>query len=290
MAWCGRSLVVCVALAAGALSGEVAGAQEAAARTQPRDLRRAVAAAFPDYPWDSVVISWDEPRYKVEAVRFKARDETGIDWWGSDEVMVETFDPEGFTVSDEIGGIDSDDTHEFDPAKSCIVAVRPGEARLGRTSVCDDVGRPAPLTFRVRMWEQDSAFWGVCKRLRSHPHGVDECPDDEGADFIGRTQVDLAAAELETALPEVGGELVETVVLFPCGEGVETCGGNLPDYSFTYRVTRLPDVRTDFRSVLAGAIEASGAASATEAVVSGLRSLRAPDPREIEPQPDAPSD
>jgi hypothetical protein len=244
----------------------------------------AAPRAFPDFPWDSVVIAWDEPRYKVEALRFKARDETGIDWWGSDEVIVETIDPEGFAQSVEIGGIDSDDTHTFEPAQSCIVAPLRGEAVLGRSSVCDEAGRPAPLGFRVRMWEQDWGLgMGVCQRFFEH-HGVAECPDDENADFIGRAQVDLTAGELDAALPSVGGELVETVVLFPCPENVDTCSWD-GDYSFTYRVTRLPDVRTDFRSVLAGAIEASGAGSETEAVVSGLRLLRAPADREVEAEP-----
>jgi hypothetical protein len=264
------------------LSCAAAAAQEApeSAASRPR--------AFPDFPWDSVVIAWDEPRYKVEALRFKARDETGIDWWGSDEVIVETIDPEGFAQSDEIGGIDSDDTHEFDSAKSCVVAPLPGEAVLGRTSVCDEVGRPAPLGFRVRMWEQDWGLgMGVCQRFFDH-HGRAECPDDEYADFIGRAQVDLTAEELDAALPSVGDDLVETVVLFPCPENVDTCSLD-GDYSFTYRVTRLPDVRTDFRSVLAGAIQASGAGSGTEAVISGLRSLRAPVRREIEPEPAPPA-
>ena len=111
-------------------------------------------------------------------------------------------------------------------------------------------------------------------------HGAN---DRNGDDFIGSTQVDLPAQDLEAALPGVGDELIETVVLSPC-EGGGTCGGwGLPDYSFTYRVTRLPDVRTDFLSELQAGMQRSGIRSATEAVVSGLQALRAPNPRETEP-------
>lgn len=35
--------------------------------------------------WSDITVEWTERRYKVEAVRFKARDETGIDALGSDE-------------------------------------------------------------------------------------------------------------------------------------------------------------------------------------------------------------
>jgi hypothetical protein len=79
-------------------------------------------------------------------------------------------------------------------------------------------------------------------------------------------------------------EYIETVVLSPCSSG-DVCGGaDLPDYSFTYRVTRLPDARVGLRSVLDEAMRRSGVRSELEAIVSGLRSLRAPSPRKIEPE------
>ncbi|MGZ8366892.1 MAG: hypothetical protein ACXW37_11120, partial [Nitrospira sp.] len=56
-----------------------------------------------------------------------------------------------------------------------------------------------------------------------------------------------------------------------------------PDYSFTYRITRVPDLRVDLRSVLDEAMRKVGARSELEAIVAGLRSLRAPSPRQIEP-------
>ena len=68
-------------------------------------------------------------------------------------------------------------------------------------------------------------------------------------------------------------------MLDPCPGGA--CAG-APDYSFTFRVTRLPDVRTDFLSTLGAAVRASGARSETEAIFAGLRSLRAPHPRRVE--------
>lgn len=250
-----------------------------------------VAEASSSFNWDT--IRWVERRYKIEAIRFKARDETGIDWLGSDEVMVETEDAKGWTVSNEIGDIDTGDTHDFDPAKSCIVAVRPGIVVLGESSVCEEVGEPAPLGFRVEFWERDSIGFsrGWCGRGGELPepgrhagpyHATCPSGEDSGDNhFIGSARIDYPTHELEAALPKVGDEVVETVKLDPCPGGY--CAG-VPDYTFTWRVTRLPDVRVDLRAVLDEAMQRGGARSELEAIRAGLRSLRAPIPRKAEPE------
>jgi hypothetical protein len=240
-------------------------------------------------PWDA--IEWVERRYKIEAMRFKARDETGVDWWGRDEVMVGTFDAKGSTVSDEIGDIDSGDTHKFDPAKSCIIAVRPGEAVLGKTSVCDDVGEPAPLSFRVEFWEKDfqGFFGGFCGPVSDDHHFPRHCLHYGFDDFIGQAQLVFLAHDFEAVLPNVGDEYIETVVLGGCPPGVGVCTSgwgpwDVGDYSFTYRTTRLPDVKVGLHGVLDEAMRKIGARSELEAIVAGLRSLRAPSPRQIKPE------
>lgn len=256
-------------------------AQERPASPQPEDAgRQTVAEASRATPWDT--IQWVERRYKIEAMRFKARDETGVDFLGSDEVMVETSDAKGIMVSEEIGDIDSGDTHNFDPATSCIVAVRPGTVVLGKTSVCTDVGEAGPLRFKVQLWEKDTDLplgqFSVCGG------GPDYYPTDCAKyfdDFIGRAQIEYSTQELEAALPHVGDEQIESVTLDPCPGWI--CAG-FPDYTFTWRVTRLADVRVDLRAVLDEAMQRSGAGSELEAIATGLRSLRAPSPRKIEPE------
>lgn len=283
---------ICFSLMAGLWYTTGAFAQARPASPPPEDEGRStIAEASRATPWDT--IQWVERRYKIEAMRFKARDETGVDWWGSDEVMVQTDDAKGSTVSKEIGGIDSGDTHNFDPVRSCIVAVRPGVVVLGESSVCDEVGEPAPLSFQVEFWEKD---FGLPPYGFQVPPGApgpgehigpwwadDEFDDD---DFIGRAQIDYPTQDLEAALPHVGDEVVETVKLDPCPGWI--CAG-YPDYTFTWRVTRLPDVRVDLRAVLDEAMGRSGARSELEAIATGLRSLRAPIPRKIEPQAVDPS-
>lgn len=236
--------------------------------------------------WDT--IRWIERRYKIEAMRFMARDETGIDWLGSDEVMVETHDAKGMTVSREIGDIDSGDTYTFDSAKSCIVAVRPGVVILGESSVCDEVGEPAPLSFGVEFWEKDLIGFPVGFQQAVPPPGPGEhmgpwwANDQNGDDFIGRAQINYSTQELEAALPHVGDVQIESVTLFPCLE--ELCGGIFPDYTFTWRVTRLPNVLVNLGELVNEAMLRSGAGSELEAISAGLRSLRAPSPRTTEPK------
>ncbi|MBL8037819.1 MAG: hypothetical protein JNN16_09990 [Nitrospira sp.] len=239
-----------------------------------------------DVSWDT--IEWMERRYKIEAVGFKARNESGWDWWGSDEVMVGTEDAKGWTVSGELSSVDSGEFYSFDPVRSCVVAVRAGIVVLGKTSVCDEAGEPAPLSFGVELWEKDVFGWrtGFCKALSPGKgfHAGPHCADDgSGTDFIGRARVDFSALDLEAVLPNVGDEHVETVVLSACPSGEVCSDADLPDYSFTFRVTRVRDARVELRSLLEDAMHRTGARSELEAIVTGLRSLRAPSPRQVEP-------
>jgi hypothetical protein len=247
------------------------------------------AQALLAFPWDQVPRQITERRYRVEALRFKARDESGVDWLGSDEVMADVADSEGFTVSDEIGDIDSGDTHDFLAARSCIVAVVPGEVVLGRSSFCDidDLGNPAPLRFEIELWEKDyigipTGFCVVVPGVLQH-WGAHCADDGNGDDFLGGGIVEFSAKELEADLPNVGDQLVETVVLSPCEHGA-CAGWLLPDYSFTYRVYRVPDGKGFPQLEIAEAMRRTGAGSELEVILAGLRALNAPRPRRIEPQ------
>jgi len=216
---------------------------------------------------------------------------------GSDEVMVETTDAKGWTVSNEIGDIDSGDTHNFNPAKSCIVAVRPDIVVLGESSVCEEAGEPAPLEFEVEFWEKDlfgfpAGFCGLGGLGSPGPgrHAGTHCVNDgNGDDFIGSAQINYSTQELEAALPNVGDEQIESITLDPCPGQICGNGGgpwNLGDYTFTWRVTRLPNALVNLGSLLHEAMQKSGARSELEAITTGLRSLRAPSLRKVKPKTD----
>lgn len=244
--------------------------------------------------WRDIAYQWVERRYKIEAVRFTARQESGLGFLGSDDVMVETYDADGWTRSDRITDIDSGDVHEFNPSVSCIVSVRAGEVALGRNSNCDGEGMPAPIRFRIKMIELDFWPFGFAVDGRgAHHYGRSlEGRATNRDDLIGEAQVDLTAQDLDAVLPNVGDTYDETVLLFPCGD--DACGEGWllwrnGDYTFTYRITRLADQRVDFVSILDAAMKRSGMATETEAVAAGLRALRAPLRRALVRDPSLPS-
>ncbi len=88
-------------------------------------------------------------RYRVTAYSFKALDESGIDWSGSDEPYwvfnsVGTAGTAASRASQVFGGIDTDDTQYFAPVDSCVWG-------------CGVAGAPAPfgIGLSVQLWEQD---------------------------------------------------------------------------------------------------------------------------------------
>ncbi len=248
MAFYRQFLVVSMSLAVWAWCLAGASAQEPQS-TQPD---RAGSRLGVPQPLGNIVLADEviERRYKVEAISFKAVDESGYDWWSSDDVVVETLDAKGETSSKEIEDVDSGDVHHFDPAKSCVVAVREGQVVLGESSVCDSAGEPAPFWFLVKFWENDdneilAPFTSAeCSVGENTPGRHCSASPKVWADFLGNYRGDFSQQDLDALLPNIGDEHVRTVTLFSCRYPATSC---IPeedsDYNFTYRITRLPDVK-----------------------------------------------
>ncbi len=102
-----RFMVCSLGLAAGLWCAIGASAHELSATSQPGGPGQSTSVQHKsDVDWDAIELT--EQRYKIEALGFKARDESGIDWPGSsDEVMIRTDDAKGWTVSDEFSDVDS---------------------------------------------------------------------------------------------------------------------------------------------------------------------------------------
>jgi hypothetical protein len=198
-----------------------------------------------------------QPKYKVEAVRFHCNDETGYDspWfdpWISDEVKVGIATPGALTISRVFTDVDSGESRSFAPDESCILPIE--GSRVNNTFVrpytCSEAGTPGPFSFMVVMAEEDSGFFHEC--FSQFPPQCnflnDNGPPDWNDELIGRRKVEFTAEELAAAMPNVGDTVEETITLGPCfdgraGEGGCTTGTGIPDpaeYTFTYRLTRLP--------------------------------------------------
>jgi hypothetical protein len=139
------------------------------------------------------------PSFKVEAVGFKALDETGYDWPGSDEIRVGFVTPFEDITSREFGDVDAGETRTFNDDESCIIPVGAATGRqLGRLVgppsnwFCADLGRPGPLSFEVVMGEQDISLFGF-----DNPPTVLGPADD----LIGRKTLTFTPEELLAAMP-----------------------------------------------------------------------------------------
>jgi hypothetical protein len=184
------------------------------------------------------------PQFVAEAVRFKAIDESGYDWAGSDEVYA-VFSDLNPTLNDlvtsEYEGIDSGDTQDFGPDERCIVP-RPN---------CDH-GVSESLHFQVSFWERDKPWRPFVEFCYGDAPGLHyllhhgKCSWD---DLIGRGEVLLSREQLLAALPGVGESVEYKLILGglcgPSDADVVGCGPPGPygpEYEFTYRIKRLPDV------------------------------------------------
>jgi hypothetical protein len=173
-------------------------------------------------------------------VSFRAIDESGWDWPGSDEVYAVFSDgtPNDLvTVTYE--DVDTGETRTFGPQERCI-APRPA---------CDH-GVSEVLHFEVAFFEEDGGV-RFCRGL---------APDDYHAalrggkcepydDLIGRGSVFFTREELLRLLPRVGDSVEQKMILGGscgnqpgplCGTGWLTPTG--PEYELTFRIRRLPDV------------------------------------------------
>jgi hypothetical protein len=210
-----------------------------------------------------------EPRYKIEAVSFHCHNETGINWPGSDEIVV-VIDtcPDDVncvtTFSKIFGDVDSSETREFEPDESCILPI--GDATYSAYGgyfrdqallafadswSCSGAGVPGPFGFTVSMYDDDSGFFHDC--FSGASDSFDDCiyspdfgpdhpnlPVDSNDDLIDRRMILFTAEELAAALPNVNDTVERTIRLEDCPDNT-ICGGWYTKYSFTYRLTRLPD-------------------------------------------------
>jgi hypothetical protein len=185
------------------------------------------------------------PQFVAEAVSFKAIDESGYDWSGSDEVyaVFSDLNPNLLDlVTSTYGDVDTGETRTFKTDERCI-APRPK---------CDH-GVSQILHFKLSFWERDEFpnefcygdSLGLHESLRKG-----KCSYD---DLIGREEVLMSREQLLARLRRVGASVEHKLILGgPCGppppgEGHTACGGfgaTGPEYEFTFRITRLPDVES----------------------------------------------
>lgn len=164
------------------------------------------------------------PQFKVEALWFKANDETNWWWMGSDEVyaIFSDMEPTHYDRATSVyGNVDEGDTVNFSAADSCM-APQPN---------CDR--GMADLNVRFSFWEQDSPFEGFCPGDYEGSHTRLQQGVCDGHDLIGRGSVIHSRDALVAMLPDVGSSREFTHVM----------DKDAGKYRFRYRITRMPDAQ-----------------------------------------------
>ena len=206
------------------------------------------------------------PRYTVEALGFHANDEAGYDSpffapWSSDEIVVVIRDDERgvITLSRIFEDVDSGESRSFRPEESCILPIDGPSEPSGRLLAasydlwrCASAGIPGRFGFTVELHEEDSGFFRDCLDGLSAELGCSfSLLAGHGGhnDLIGKRTLEFSAAELASAMPNVGDTFDQTIKLGDCHDAdgcVDSPGlPTGPEYTFTYRLTRLPSALQD---------------------------------------------
>ncbi len=191
--------------------------------------------------------------YLVKALKFKAIDESGIDWMGSDEPLwVFTANSAGQVStcrSREFGDVDSGDTVTFDAAN---------DKNTVWPSKGDAQGAPGPIGLAIQLWEidlgdpdditkktekaLDLAQWApVVGSWVGKARGVirDSLVNLIADDLMGSRTLLWSSGLLERRLPRPGSSFVEKF-RFSGRSGdlpFDVAGG--PDYDLWVRVRRV---------------------------------------------------
>ena len=215
-----------------------------------------------------------EARYKVELIEVKARDETGFDWPGSDEILV-IADVDGVRdigsyelwIQKGLGDMDSGEKVTIDPENACLLPAV-DNVKDGKWS-CAEAGHPAPFTLPCTVIEKDGVgrvVWesltrlegvGFCISATQNGDISSDCLSGGGADefnSVGSVRRIYTVADL--AGLAVGQTRQDNLVVDSCSAILTIDGGTCGYgpwtnywngvYRLSVRVTRLKNVLVGF--------------------------------------------
>lgn len=191
-------------------------AQPPVATERPLIAEPAAPPASPpnSAPGDGVA----RPRYMVEAINFKALNETGVDFLGSDEIVAR-FAIDGRSMFTGIyGDVDTGDTVAFRSGQQCIFPAIDPDQTLNHNWSCNARGAPGPLRFQITLYEYD----GTARHFLTLAGFCIAPPGDDltnscgsGAPLksltIGSGYVGFTDAELAALMPTVGASVERMV-------------------------------------------------------------------------------
>ncbi|HYD89213.1 MAG TPA: hypothetical protein VEA80_17170 [Vitreimonas sp.] len=181
------------------------------------------------------------PRFIVEAMSFKAVDESGRDIPGtSDEVFATFVTSDRRLMTRNFEDVNTGDLREFDAHQSCIwPAVDPDGEENGRW-VCAPQGARGPVRFSVTLWDDDTELpphgFTICGSNADGTGGdLARCPDEGESgenDILFRHEFAYEVSDILQRLDPNCRCLVQTA---------RESRDSLTTYEFTFRITRVDD-------------------------------------------------
>jgi hypothetical protein len=197
------------------------------------------------------------PRYKLEAISFRADDESGIDWIGSDEPVFVFTSVDGAgsqrSVAQKFGDVDSGESRSFTTARCLVATCTTGVAGpLALTTQLVESDGGSAEEIRGKVSKAITTLQWVTKVFGWDASFLDGAIEDYlvsvfADDLMGSANLVWEQWELAQALPVVGATYTEVIHLGERGGDLPSWLDNPPDYTLRLRITRmadLPPVRT----------------------------------------------
>lgn len=214
---------------------EAAPAQQAAATPAPNEATPARVERMAE---QSAPPARANPRFKVEAVGFRAVDESGANYPDADFVFA-VFESQQHTMTTRVfEDIDTGDARIFDAAENCIFPARDVDGLRNGAWACSAEGGDGPVTFAVGLYEIDPDYIGAYTEDFCTPAasadvdpGQRNC-DTDNTDLMFRSAFSYQSSEILRRL-EPGCRCVSETVRFR-----ESSARGYVEYHLTFRITR----------------------------------------------------
>ena len=215
-----QALLAGATLALGAIAAAAAAAQPSVVAQPPVAAERPLTTQPPGPPArppnTAATAGEFEARYMVEAISFKALNETGIDFLGSDEIVARFAIGDKTMFTGIYGDVDTGDTVAFRSGQQCIFPAIDPDLAYNQNWACNVRGGAGPLNFEITLYEFDGDLRGLLTNplsfcLNGGTDLLSGCGVRLVSLAIGSGYVNYTEEELASAMPTVGASVERAV-------------------------------------------------------------------------------
>ncbi len=178
------------------------------------------------------------PRFKVEAVGFRAVDESGANYPDADIVFA-VFESQQHSMTTRVfEEVDTGDARTFDAAENCIYPARDPDGLRNGAWECSAEGADGPVTFAIGLYEIDPEYVDGYSKDFCTPAAVADVDaaqrtcDTDNTDLIFRSAFSYRPGEIVNRLNPACRCVMETVRYRDRNERGDV------EYHLTFRITR----------------------------------------------------